>query len=283
MNDEAKICSAEDEIQKSLAALEPSRRQRIISKIVMAALGSIPWVGGVLTAGQAYADQTFQTKIDNLQRRWLEEHRARFLDLSRTLSEIIERLGDLGEEIDERIESEAYLTLVRKAFRNWDQADTDQKRRYIQRLITNAGAAKLCHDDLVRLFLDWLDQYHEAHFLVIKEIYQSPGITRYSIWAKIHGAFPREDSSEADLFRLLIHDLSIGRVIRQHRETNYQGEFLKKPRAASRSSPGVLKSAFDDEEPYELTELGKLFVHYVFTEVVKKLGANEQPAAEQTT
>jgi hypothetical protein len=32
-----------------------------------------------------------------------------------------------------------------------------------------------------------------------------------------------------------------------------------------------MKSAFDDEEPYELTELGKKFVHYVFTDIVPKI------------
>ncbi len=32
-----------------------------------------------------------------------------------------------------------------------------------------------------------------------------------------------------------------------------------------------MKSAFDDEEEYELTELGKQFVHYVFSDVVQKL------------
>jgi hypothetical protein len=32
-----------------------------------------------------------------------------------------------------------------------------------------------------------------------------------------------------------------------------------------------MKSAFDDEEPYELTELGKQFVHYVFSDLVKRI------------
>jgi hypothetical protein len=35
-----------------------------------------------------------------------------------------------------------------------------------------------------------------------------------------------------------------------------------------------MKSAFDDEEPYELTELGKQFVHYVFSEVVQRIGSS---------
>jgi hypothetical protein len=173
-------------------------------------------------------------------------------------------------KIQSRIESEEYLALVRKAFRAWDQADTEQKREYIKRLIANAGASTLCPDDLIRLFLDWLERYHEAHFKVMREIFKNPGITRHEIWANIHGEFPRDDSSEADLFRLLVGDLSTGRIIRQHRDTNYAGQFVAKTRSKSQSS-GVMKSAFDNEEPYELTELGKEFVHYVFSDIIRRI------------
>lgn len=114
--------------------------------------------------------------------------------------------------------------------------------------------------------------------MVIREIYKSPGTTRYRIWEAIHGEFPRDDSSEADLFKLLIGDLSMGHVIRQHREVNYYGQFLKKTKPARTSSSSTLKSPFDDEQEYELTELGQKFVHYVFTDVVKRLdGEANQP------
>jgi hypothetical protein len=205
-----------------------------------------------------------------LQRQWLEEHHLKMKNLARDLTEIVERLDSLGDEIQSRIESEQYLALVRKSFRLWDQADTEQKREYIKKLIANAGASTLCPDDLIRLFLDWLERYHEAHFKVMREIFKNPGITRHKIWANIHGKFPRDDSSEADLFRLLIGDLSTGRIIRQHRDTNYAGQFIAKTRSKS-PSPGVMKSAFDDEEPYELTELGKQFVHYVFSDIIKRI------------
>jgi hypothetical protein len=32
-----------------------------------------------------------------------------------------------------------------------------------------------------------------------------------------------------------------------------------------------MKSAFDSEEPYELTELGRQFVHYTMQEVVPRV------------
>ena len=38
----------------------------------------------------------------------------------------------------------------------------------------------------------------------------------------------------------------------------------------------VMKSAFDDVEQYELTELGNQFVHYTMNEVVPRIGTAEQ-------
>ena len=40
---------------------------------------------------------------------------------------------------------------------------------------------------------------------------------------------------------------------------------------STRPSP-YLTSRFDDKKPYELTELGERFVHYVMNELVKKIG-----------
>ncbi len=275
MDSSNKITPLEDKLHEQLMSLEPTERQRIIRKIIMAALGSIPWLGGFLTAAQAYKEEKGQIETDVLQRQWLEEHRLKMQNLARDLAEIIERLDSIGDEINSRIESEQYLALVRKSFRAWDQADTEQKREYIKKLIANAGASTLCPDDLIRLFLDWLERYHEAHFMVMREVFKNPGVTRYQIWANIHGEFPRDDSSEADLFRLLIGDLSTGRIIRQHREANSVGQFLTKPRTRAPSS-GTMKSAFDNEEPYELTELGKQFVHYVFSDIIKRI-ENPEP------
>ena len=83
---------------------------------------------------------------------------------------------------------------------------------------------------------------------------------------------PREDSAQADVYRLLIRDLSTGGVIRQHRETDASGQFIKKStRGRSRSSSRVMTSAFDDTEPYELTELGSQFVHYTMNEVTPRI------------
>ena len=214
-------------IRTELSQASPSSRRRIFEKFALAALGSIPWVGGFLSAAVSLKTEEGELRANTLQTQWLEEHTKKMERLANTLAEVAGRFETLGEQIDDRIQSEEYLELVRKAFRAWDRADTDEKRRYVANLVANASGTRLCSDDVVRLFIDWLNTYHEAHFAVIREVYQHPDCTRYDIWEAIHDEFPREDSAEADLFRLLIRDLSTGGVIRQARETTADGQFLR--------------------------------------------------------
>lgn len=259
--------------QNALIARLSGGRGRKYVRFVVAALGSIPWVGGFIAASASLSAEREQQSINDLQRLWLEEHREKIKQLSVTLADIFTRLDNFGDEVQQRIESPEYLALVRKVFRLWDEADTEDKKQMFKKLITNAGAIKLVPDDLIRLFAHWIDLYHETHFLVIKEIYRHPEITRGQIWDSIQGPRPREDSAEADLFRYLIRDLSTGGVIRQPRETTVSGQFLRKDtRGQSHQSLSrVMESAFEDTKPYVLTELGKKFVHYVMEDVVSQI------------
>ena len=238
----------------------------------MAALGSVPWVGGLFSGWAALRSDSAEAERNELYKSWLDEHAERFVQLGATLGEILDRLNQFGNEIQDRIESPEYLALVRKAFRAWDRADTQEKRDLVRKLLANAGASTLVPDDLIRLFIEWLDQYHETHFHVIRVIHQYPGSSRADIWDHMHGEEVREDSAEADLFKRLIRDLSIGGVVRQIRAKDSAGRFLKKP-PSKRKQPRnpYAKSAFDDKEPYELTELGRQFVHYTMEEVVSRL------------
>lgn len=258
------------------AAMGSQNRWRRYGRFFMAALGSIPWIGGVIAASAALQAETDQGRANDLLRKWVKSHEKLIDELQETVAEITQRLDDLGPEAQQRAESEPYLVLVRKGFKAWDAADTPQKRRLLVNLLTNAAGTSLCPDDLVRLFIEWIDHYHEAHFKVIAEIYRNKGCTRADIWRSIHGERVRETSAEADLFKLLIRDLSTGSVIRQHRPTDGAGNYLAKGRRKKAGQARVLKSAFDDEEPYELTQLGEQFVHYSMNDVVKRI---ESPGA----
>jgi hypothetical protein len=262
-------------LRGELAKSAPSRRRRVIEKFVLAALGSIPWVGGFLSAAASYKAEEASIRQDSLQTQWLEEHQEKLMKLKATLEEIQRRFDNLGESIDERLQSNEYLGLVRKAFRAWDEADTEEKRHYTANLIVNAAGSRICSDDVVRLFLDWLELYHEAHFAVIREIFQNPGSSRFEIWTALYGdTLPREDSAEADLFKLLVRDLSTGGVVRQERDINSLGQFVRKTPERRRrgGAPTTMESAFEDSKPYVLTELGKQFVHYTMSEVVARIG-----------
>lgn len=242
------------------------------ARVTLAALGVIPWVGSLLGAGAGFWAEKDQEKLNVLQKAWIQEHVQKVQELGATLNEIYARLDTFGDRITQRIESDEYLDLVRRTFRSWDQADTREKRQMLQRLITNAGVIELCPDDQIRLFANWIDRYHEAHFAIIKEVYEDPGISKAEIWDAIHpSGRPRDNSADADLYKYLFHELNLGKVVQIQKETNAAGQVFRRPRAPSRPRSPVLDSVFEDAKPQELTELGKQFVHYVMDDVAPQI------------
>ncbi len=242
------------------------------TRFYLAILGVLPWIGVMISAILARWAEAEQQSLNDLHRRWLQEHDARLGELKQTIRQIEDRVEGFGEEARERLNSDDYLCLARKGFRIWDRAENRDKRELVRKVLTNAACSNMVGDDFVQRFIEWIDQYNELHFRVIRCVYSNPHITRGGIWQEIHGQEVREDSAEADLFKLLIRDLSTGGVLRQHRETDAWGNFIRKPsRRPSRSGSMTTKSAFDDEEPYVLTELGGHFVSYALNEVVPRL------------
>ncbi|MCK5412751.1 MAG: hypothetical protein KAI57_00035 [Candidatus Pacebacteria bacterium] len=189
------------------------------------------------------------------------------------------KAGEDEELILKRIKSNEYLNLVRETFKSWDEVSTVEKREMFKKLIINAAAIELCTDDMVRIFIKWIAQYHEYHILIMTEIYKNPGITLGTIWDNVFAQDdqqrPRENSAKADLYRSFIHDLQLGGVIRQQRSVNDRGEFLKKPKR-TRIKSEVMKSSFDDEDKQELSELGSQFIHYVLEDVVMQIASAEE-------
>lgn len=162
-----------------------------------------------------------------------------------------------------------------KAFRDWAGAESEEKRAFIRNILTNAADKTLTSDDVVRVFLQWIESYSELHFAVISSIYNDSGVTRARIWEKVGKEEVREDSAEADMFKMLIRDLSTGQIIRQHRDKDYAGNFLRKPAQKRRKgspAPTTVESAFEDSKGYELTELGQQFVHYAMTDLPIRIG-----------
>lgn len=258
-----------EKIKAELLNIDSKAKKARNVRFLASALGSIPWVGGFIAASAALHSEFEQGKVNDLQKLWLEEHTKKIDELAYTIYQIFERIDAVGEDINERLESEEYFGIVREGFKEWDNAKTFEKKEYIRKLITNAGANNITTDDIIQLFIDWIGKYHELHFSVIKEIYKTPYITRADIWNTFNENQPEENSMEADLYKLMFRDLSTGGIIRQARETDYYGNFLKQPTRKRKSN--ILTSAFDDGKSYELTELGKQFVHFTMEEVVTKI------------
>lgn len=248
-----------------------------VAKISRGALstigGAVPFVGGVFSAISGAWSEHEQDKINSLFKHWVQMLQDELKEKEETIIEIMARLDLQDEEISNRVESKEYQSLVKKTFREWSGAESEDKRVFIRNILANAAATSISSDDVIRLYIDWINLYSDMHFRVIGAIYNSDGITRGAIWSKIGKGSVREDSADADLYKLLFRDLSTGGIIRQHREVDRFGNFIPKPtqRRPKGSGRKPAVSAFDTEEGYDLTELGKQFVHYAMSDLPLKI------------
>lgn len=274
-----------DEDANTKSDLPGSGRKGQVARGAIQAIGGlIPFASGLFAAAAGAWSEEEQKQVNEFLLGLLQMVKDEVQEKHGTMLEIAARLDMHDEDIKQRIQSKEYQKLLKKAFRNWSGAESDKKREYVRNILSNAAAARVTTDEVVSLFLDWLHTYSEFHFAVIGDIYQHPGTTRKDIWSRVgQPGRPKEVSAEADLFKLLIYDLSVGHVIRQHRETDYQGNFIPKERSKPirGSGPKSITSAFDDEKQYELTSLGQQFVHYAMTDLPPKIEFHPDAMADK--
>ncbi len=257
-----------------------------IARITLNALsGAIPFAGGLLSAIAAEWSEQDQKRVNDFLLHWARMLAEEMREKEKTILEITARLDMKDEKIAERVESPEYQSLLRKGFRDWAGTESEEKRILVRNILANAGGAKFVSDDVIKLFLEWVKAYSELHFAVVSAIYNSAGITRGGVWEKLGRGEVREDSADADLFKLIFRDLSTGGIIRQHRETDGYGNFIQKApqRHAPQRTHGTrtMKSAFDESESYELTKLGDQFVHYAMTDLPVKIEFHSDKASDQ--
>jgi len=253
---------------KKLEFPESGKSSKHTRTALNAASGLIPFAGGVLSAISGAWSEKEQDQVNTFFKHWVQGIEDELKEKEATLIEIMARLDLQDEHISKRVESREYQSLVRKTFRDWAATESEKKREYVRNILSNAASSTMASDDVVRLFMEWIDTYSEMHFQVIGATYNANGISRGEIWRKIGRDPVREDSADADVYKLLIRDLSTGGIIRQHREVDYHGNFIAKPK--KKSTPGssrTMKSAFDEDELYVLTELGQQFIHYAMTDL----------------
>lgn len=263
-----------DELRRGLDAALGKGMGPMAARYALACLGAIPLVGGAIAGASGAWSEAEQSHFNKVFAAWLKMQEDEIREIGTTIMEVMSRLDLNDEQIRERLESPEYLKIIKKCFRDWSAAESEEKRILVRNLLVNAAATRICSDDVVRMFVRWIETYSELHFKVLRCIYKNPGCTRLEIWETVGGERAREDSSEADLFKLLIFDLSTGHVVRQHRPKDYYGNFVKQPpKRKAGATSNALTSAFDDDKSYELTELGIQFVRYTMEDVMPKLGS----------
>ena len=102
-----------------------------------------------------------------------------------TIIEIMARVDLQDEKVAERLESKEFQSLIKKTFREWSGAESEDKRKLIRNILANAASTDISSDDVVRLFIDWINMYSELHFHVISAIYNTNGISRSAICGKL--------------------------------------------------------------------------------------------------
>ena len=263
-----------DATEQPVSGLPMAGAGRKISRGALQLIGgAIPGVGGVLSAIAGAWSEQEQEQVNRFFEHWVRMLQDEIKEKTETIVEIVARLDLQDAAIAKRVESREYQSLLKKTFRDWAGSESEQKREYIRNILSNAAATTVSSDDVVRLYLEWIDIYSEMHFDVIGAVYNAAGITRGQIWKKIGKGPVAETSADADLYKLLIRDLSMGGIIRQHREVDYRGNYLAKApqRTKSGDGPKQMVSAFDNVERYELTELGQQFVHYAMSDIPPRL------------
>lgn len=264
-----------NEIQEELNRALSDHKGPALARFALAALSGVPVAGGFLSGiGGAWSEKE-QSNINSLFQAWLKLQEEDLINIGRTLFEVMIRIDMHDEKIMERIQSKEYLALIKKCFRDWSASDSEDKRILLRNLLSNAAESQLTTDDVIKLFVEWIEKYSDVHFKVVGIVYKNEGFTRFQIWEELYGGRVREDSADADLFKLIVQDLSMGHVIRQFRETDRNGNYIKQQVRKNTSKSPYHKSAFDNESPYVLTELGRQFVHYTMNELVPKLTSGE--------
>jgi hypothetical protein len=114
-----------ERLAAELAKIEPATRRRLIEKFLLAALGSILWIGGFLSAAANFKMDSNVVRQNTLQTEWLREHQRKLVEL--------------------------------RAFRIWDEAETEDKRRYVSNIVVNSAGTRVCSDDVVRSWIGSVD------------------------------------------------------------------------------------------------------------------------------
>ena len=149
--------------------------------------GAVSFAGGLFSAAAGAWSENEQERVNRFFRHWIKMLEDEIREKERTILEIMARLDIHDEKIAKRLESKEYQSLLKKTFREWSGAESEDKRTFIRNILANAAASYMTSDEVVRLFIDWLKTYSELHFKVIAIIYKhgTNGVSRGGVWSDL--------------------------------------------------------------------------------------------------
>src|SRR5258708_6525909 len=126
-----------------------------VARFALALLGGVPFVGGAFRgAARAWSDAE-QAYYNKGTANWLKLQQDEMQEIGIAIAEVVRRRDLNDEETQKRIESPEYLSLIKKCFRDWSAAESEEKRVYVRNLLTTAATSRICTDDVVRMFIQW--------------------------------------------------------------------------------------------------------------------------------
>jgi hypothetical protein len=126
--------------------------------------GAVPFAGGLLSAIAGAWSENEQVKVNQFIESWLRMLQDELREKEKTVVEIMARLDLNNEKIAERVESKEFQSLVKKTFREWAGAESEDKRTLIRNILANTAASTLTSDDVIRMFVDWVRMFSVLHF-----------------------------------------------------------------------------------------------------------------------
>src|ERR1700722_2029002 len=99
-----------------------------IARFALACLGAIPVAGGVFSGAGGAWSEAEQAHFNKVFASWLKLQEDEVREIGITIAEILSRLDLNDEEVSKRIESPEYLKLIKKSFRDWSAAESEEKR-----------------------------------------------------------------------------------------------------------------------------------------------------------
>ena len=207
-----------------------------------AAGGAIPFAGGLLFAAAGVWSDTEQARAMETLRAWIKMLEDELQEKQLTILDIIARLDMHDEQINERVKSIEISRFSRRRSGVGRDREHQEAGIYPEDSTNAAAPIRLVSDDVVSpLSIGYritrssispsLASYINAQAL--------PAPKSGTTWVKVRS---EKTWPEADLFKLLVRDLSTGGIIRQHREPTKQGT------TSPSAKHVVLQGCYPDDE-----------------------------------